>query len=101
MAEDCVPEAPNECCRTPGNVPLVKGHPDAGPDRTVRVCRTCGRRHIEFSVDMGPYGLEGLDLNMRGPAGILAARVLSVNEGIYTIVGADGNLMYLTLPGPR
>ena len=59
---DCVMEAPHECCRTPGNVPLVPDHPDARPERgcVVRVCRVCGARHFEVNAEPGRLGLRGV-----------------------------------------
>ncbi len=62
---DCVPEAPNECCRTPGNVPVVPDHPNARPDIgvLVRVCRVCGRRHFEASLDPGDFRAEMRPVN--------------------------------------
>lgn len=72
MDTDCVPEAPYECCRTPGNVPVVEDHPDAGPDevvfvsgqvlvatQSVRVCRVCGRRHFEMAAHPGRIAVKG------------------------------------------
>jgi hypothetical protein len=56
---DCVPEAPNACCRTLGNVPIVPDHPDARHDLIVRVCRVCGCRHFELTADPGRIGLRG------------------------------------------
>lgn len=57
--EDHVPEAPEACCRMPGNVLVAPGHPDARPDMLVRVCVVCGRRHLVLTVDPGRLGLIG------------------------------------------
>lgn len=61
MDFDCVKRAPRECCRTPGNVPIVENHPDAKPDRglVVRVCKVCGARHFELTADPGQLGMRG------------------------------------------
>lgn len=58
---DCVCEAPRECCRTPGNVPVVPDHKDARPETglTVRVCQVCGARHFELDAEKGIIGLRG------------------------------------------
>ena len=59
--QNCVAEAPRECCRTPGNVPLVPDHPDARPERgcVVRICRVCGARHFELHAEPAVFGLIG------------------------------------------
>lgn len=57
--EDHVPEAPSECCRTPGNVLVAPDHPDARPDFLVRVCIVCRRRHMVLTAEPGHLGLTG------------------------------------------
>jgi hypothetical protein len=50
----------NECCTKPEN--LIP-QPTDRPDLTVRVCRVCGNRHFELSVDKGEIGLRGASLS--------------------------------------
>lgn len=58
---DFVPDAPRECCRAAGNVPLVPYHPDVRPDRglTVHVCRVCRARHFVLALPPLRVGLQG------------------------------------------
>ncbi len=52
-----------ECCATPGNLELKPDHPDARPpDLSVKVCRVCGLRHFELTVDPGNLGLRGAEV---------------------------------------
>lgn len=56
--------APNDCCKddaSPNRV-LVPDHPDARPDLQVRICRVCGRRHFELTVDPGVIFARGASL---------------------------------------
>lgn len=46
---------PKPCCLEPGNLENV---PDERPDITVNVCRECGCRHIELSVDPVELGVK-------------------------------------------
>jgi len=46
----------NDCCKLAENlIPQTT----VKPDLTVRVCRICGNRHFELSVDKGEIGLRG------------------------------------------
>jgi len=38
-----------ECCKQEENLEPKQ----LGPDRVVKICKVCGRRHFEFSVDPG------------------------------------------------
>ena len=61
----CVPNASRECCRTPGNVPLILTHPDARPPHCfVRVCKVCGARHFELLAPPGTIGLRSPGLGV-------------------------------------
>ena len=41
---------PRKCCRTPGNLQLaLTNRPDLG----LRVCKVCGSRHFELTIDPG------------------------------------------------
>lgn len=68
-----------ECCADPENLELTPDHPDAKADdvvhveteagvvdvpaaRAVHVCRKCGRRHFELSVDPIEFGMAGAGL---------------------------------------
>ncbi len=48
-----------ECCAVPENLELRPDHPDTRPGLEVRVCRACGRRHFELTLDAGAIGLRG------------------------------------------
>jgi len=58
--DDHVPEAPNECCRTAGNVLVAPGHPDARTDLMIRVCVVCARRHVVLTADPGRFQMTGM-----------------------------------------
>jgi len=60
--QDYVTRAPHKCCRMPGNVPVIIGHPDARPDLVVRICRICEARHFELSLDPGYLGIVGVGI---------------------------------------
>jgi hypothetical protein len=48
--------AVKECCTKPEN---LEERPSGKPDLALRVCKVCGARHFELTVDMGKLGLEG------------------------------------------
>jgi len=47
------------CCADPANLELRDSDK---PDLTLRICRLCGRRHFELSMDAGIIGLTGARL---------------------------------------
>lgn len=61
MEEKIVIGEPKVCCQDPSNLELNADHPDAKPDLSVRVCRVCGARHFELSLDTGHIGLKGAE----------------------------------------
>ena len=50
------PTYPEPCCNVPGAL-VVQTDPDR-PRVLVRTCQTCGRRHIEWTVDPVAVGVQ-------------------------------------------
>lgn len=44
-----------DCCAEEAN---LEEQPDGRSDVTIRVCRVCGRRHFEVTVDPAVIGVE-------------------------------------------
>ena len=44
-----------ECCKVDNNL----GTEILGKNRTVRICRVCGRRHFTLDAEAGVYSLRG------------------------------------------
>jgi hypothetical protein len=53
-----MPDNREECCKNEEN--LVP-HED-GPRRVIKICKVCGRRHFEFSVEPGVIFAKGAPL---------------------------------------
>lgn len=52
-----------ECCQDPAN---LEEQESGKPDLTLRVCRMCGCRHFELTVDPGKFGVTGVTLGGAG-----------------------------------